>query len=70
MMDDQSWTIQQLVIKIGHRLSGREVLVPSDKVDRISYEESTVFVNLTVGALDALPTLHLDATGAGILAAV
>src|SRR5664279_4502288 len=28
MMDDKSWAIGQLVIKIGHRLSGKEVLIP------------------------------------------
>ena len=47
MMDAQSWAIDQLVIKTGHRLSGKEVQIPSSKVDRISYDKSTVFVNLT-----------------------
>ena len=47
MMDDQSWAISQLVVKTGHRLSGKEVLIRTKDVDRISYEESTVFVNLT-----------------------
>src|SRR5208283_5184130 len=42
MMDDQSWAIGQLVIKTGHRLSGKEVQIPTSKVDRISYKESTV----------------------------
>ena len=47
MMDAESWAIRQLVIKIGHRFSGKEVLIPMRKVDRISYLESTVYVNLT-----------------------
>jgi sporulation protein YlmC with PRC-barrel domain len=38
MMDDKSWAIQQLVIKTGHRVSGREVQIPTSKVDRISYD--------------------------------
>jgi sporulation protein YlmC with PRC-barrel domain len=46
MMDDQTWAISQLVIKTGHRFTGKEVLIPVGKVDRISYEESAVFVNL------------------------
>jgi uncharacterized protein YrrD len=47
MMSQKSWAISQLVIKTGHWLSGREVLIPMSNVDRISYEDSTVFVNLT-----------------------
>ena len=59
MMDDKSWAICQLVIKTGHRLSGREVQIPTSKVDRISYEESTVFVNLTGEAVEQSPAPHL-----------
>ena len=47
MMEPQSWAIDQLVIKTGHRLSGKEVLLPTKKVERISYDESTVFADLT-----------------------
>jgi hypothetical protein len=52
MMDPQSWAIRQLVIKIGHRFSGKEVQIPISKVDRISYEESAVCVNLTMEAVE------------------
>ena len=52
MMDDESWAIRQLVIRIGHRLSGTDVQIPASVVDRISYEESTVFVKLTRGAIE------------------
>ncbi|HWN95220.1 MAG TPA: PRC-barrel domain-containing protein [Methylomirabilota bacterium] len=48
MMDAQSWAIGQLVVKTGSRFSGEESLIPTKEVDRISYEESTVFVNATV----------------------
>jgi len=64
MMDDKSWTIQQLVIQTGHRLTGREIQIPTTLVERISYEESTVFVNLTLAELSNLPTHELDALGA------
>jgi hypothetical protein len=47
MIDEKSWALLQLVVKIGHRFAGKEVQIPTSKVDRISYEESTVFVNLT-----------------------
>ena len=46
MMDAQSWAIGQLVIKTGNRFSGKDVLIPTKAVDRISYDESTVFVSL------------------------
>ncbi len=55
MMDAQSWAIGQLVIKTGHRRSGKEVLIPTKDVDRISYEESTVFVNQTGAAAEQSP---------------
>jgi sporulation protein YlmC with PRC-barrel domain len=55
MMDAQSWAISQLVIKTGHWLAGREILIPTGKVDRISYEESTVFVKLTLATIEQAP---------------
>jgi hypothetical protein len=51
MMDDQNWAIGQLVVRIGHRFTGQEVLIPTNKVSRISYEDSTVFVSLTKEAV-------------------
>jgi hypothetical protein len=47
MMDDRSWAIDQLVIKTGHRLSGAEILIPTKRVNRINYDDSTVFLNPT-----------------------
>ncbi len=45
MMDAEEWTIGQLVVKTGHRLSGQDTLIPTKQVERISYDESTVFVH-------------------------
>jgi hypothetical protein len=64
MMDDQSWAIGQLVIKTGHRLSGREVRIPAGQVDRISWDESKVFVKLTRAAVEQSPAHHLAPAGA------
>jgi hypothetical protein len=47
LVDDRSWEIHELVIETGHWYSGKEILIPPSKVERISYEESKVFVNLT-----------------------
>jgi uncharacterized protein YrrD len=59
MMDEKSWAIDQLVVKTGHRFSGSEVLIPVSHVDRISYEKSTVFVNLTKAAVEQSSTRDL-----------
>ena len=64
MMDDQSWAISQLVIKTGHRFSGKEVQIPANQVDRISYDESTVFVHMTKEAVEQSPEHHLAPDGA------
>jgi len=63
MMDDKSWAIGQLVIKIGHRLSGKEVLIPTNKIARISFDDSTVFVNLTGEVVEQSPAPHLVPVG-------
>ena len=64
MMDDKSWAIGQLVIKTGHRLSGKEVLIPTSNVARISFDESTVFVSLTRKAVEQSPENHPVPVGA------
>ena len=47
LVDDRSWAIHELVIETGHWFSGKEILIPTGKVKRISYEEAKVFVSLT-----------------------
>jgi hypothetical protein len=51
MMDSQSWAIVELIVKTGHLLSAKEACIPTSEVERISYEESTVIVNLTKAAV-------------------
>jgi hypothetical protein len=63
MMDDQSWVIGPLVIKTGHRLSGNEVQIPTSLVDRISYQESTVFVSATKDTVEKSPAHQLATAG-------
>ena len=66
MMDDKSWAINQLVIKVGHRFTGKEVQIPMSQIDRISYEDSTVFVKLTKEAVEKSPEHRLVPNGATI----
>jgi hypothetical protein len=63
MMDDQNWLIGQFVVKTGHRFTGKEVLLPTGKIDRISYETSTVFVNLTKKAIEQSPAHQMAPFG-------
>ncbi len=42
-----SWGIRELVVETGHWYSGKPILILPESIDRISYEDSTVFVNLT-----------------------
>ncbi|MGZ5544129.1 MAG: PRC-barrel domain-containing protein [Limisphaerales bacterium] len=64
MIDEQTWAIDRLVIKTGHHFTGKEVLIPAKKVERISYDESTVFVNLTTEAVEQSPEYDLALVGA------
>jgi sporulation protein YlmC with PRC-barrel domain len=52
MMDPKIWAIRDLVIKSGHRFSGKEIPVPVSAIDRINYDASTVFINLTKEAIE------------------
>jgi hypothetical protein len=64
MMDAQSWAIRQLIVKTGHRFSGKEVQIPTRNVERISYPDSTVFVNLARQAIEQGPPRPLAPIGA------
>ena len=59
LMDDKSWAINQLVIKIGHRFTGKEVKVPVSKVSHISYDESKVFLKMTTDEVERSPEYQL-----------
>lgn len=59
LMDDKTWAINQLVVKIGHRLTGKEVQIPMSQVERISYKESTVYVKLNKEAVENSPEHRL-----------
>jgi hypothetical protein len=65
LIDTKSWAIRQLVIKIGSLFSGKVVEIPTSKVDRVSYEESTVFVDMTKAAVEQSPVHDLNLVTAG-----
>jgi len=47
LVNDRSWEITRLIVETGHWYSGKEIIVAPAQVERISYEESKVFVNLS-----------------------
>lgn len=46
-VDDKSWAIRDVVVETGHWYAGKEVLIPTTKVERTSYEDSKMVVTLT-----------------------
>jgi hypothetical protein len=65
LVDETSWEIRELAVEAGHWYSGREVLIPTGKVERIRYEESTVFVNLTKADIQRTGENHVAQAGPG-----
>ena len=59
MMDDKSWEIRHLVVETGHWFSGRYIAISPRQIDRISYEESKVFVKITKEAILEAPESHV-----------
>lgn len=51
IVQDRSWAVADLAVEAGHWYAGKEILIPTTTVSRISYETSEVFVNLTKSAL-------------------
>ena len=47
IIDDHDWSIRFIVIKTGGWLSGRKTIIAPRLIERISWEESKIFVNLT-----------------------
>ena len=55
MMDDKSWIICHLVVNTGSRFSGSKVSLSPSQVERISWDESKLFVNVTKEAILQTP---------------
>ncbi len=47
IVDDQTWAIRYLIINTRNWWPGKEVLVSPKLIERVSWDESKVFVNLT-----------------------
>lgn len=47
LVDEESWAIREVIIQIGHWYSARHIRISPRDIERISYEQSTMFVLLT-----------------------
>ena len=63
LVDDRSWAVRKLIVEAGHWYAGKEILIAPSKVQRISYEESTVFVSLTKEDIQQAPEAKAVAGG-------
>lgn len=64
MLDDQSWSIRQLVVTTGSWFSGKKVVIPTSFVERVSFTESRFFLNMTQASVAESPLLGTAAPGA------
>jgi hypothetical protein len=55
VMDDKDWTIQQVVVDTGHWLRGKRVMISPSQINRIRWDRSKVYVDLTKEALLGSP---------------
>ncbi len=55
VVDDESWSIRYLILSTRNWWPGKKVLISTQWIERISWEESKVFVNLTREAIKQAP---------------
>ncbi|HPS31354.1 MAG TPA: PRC-barrel domain-containing protein [bacterium] len=55
ILDEKTWAIRYIVVDTTGWLSGKKVLISPHWIDRISWEESKVFINLTKEMIKASP---------------
>jgi hypothetical protein len=65
LVDEMTWAIRELAVEAGHWYSGREILISPGKIERIRYEESTVFVNLTKADIQRTGESEVAQAGVG-----
>ena len=63
VMDDKNWTIQHVVVDTRNWLSGKKVMISPSQINRISWDESMVYVDLTKEAILAAPVFDSASFG-------
>jgi hypothetical protein len=67
LVDSATWGIREIAVEAGHWYSGREILVSPGQVERISFVDRKVFVNLTKADIERTAEDGLAKSGAGRL---
>lgn len=55
VIDDVTWTIRYLIINTGNWWPGKKVLISPQWIERVSWDESNVFVNLSRDTIKEAP---------------
>ena len=63
MVDDKSWAIGELLVETGHWYAGKEIMIPTEQITRISDEDSVVFVDFTKAELHKTRENEVAAVG-------
>ncbi len=53
-VNDKTWAIEELIVETGHWYAHQKIIVPTAKLERLSYEESKVFTTLTRAVIQQL----------------
>ncbi len=51
MFDRRTWVIREFVVECGNWYNGKKMMIPTDQVSRISYEDEAIFVDSTKSML-------------------
>jgi len=68
-VNNKSWAVRELAVETGHWYSGKEILISTDKIERISYEDAKVFVKLSKSDIQRTQDSELANAGAAAHAA-
>jgi uncharacterized protein YrrD len=55
IIDDETWEIRYLIVNTSNWWAGKKVLVSPQWIDRVSWDEQTVFINLSREAIKQSP---------------
>jgi hypothetical protein len=47
LVEERDWRIYEISVETGHWYSGKEILIPTEDIKRVSYDESKVFVTIS-----------------------
>jgi sporulation protein YlmC with PRC-barrel domain len=63
VLDVKNWAISHLVIETGQWLCSKEIVISPKQIERISYNESKIFVRVTREAILKAPEYHVPPVG-------